>query len=329
MRWIETDDRRDPARNLALEEWCVRNLDPDPGYLLLYVNDPAVVVGKNQNVHREVDLAWTRAHGVPVLRRISGGGAVYHDPGNLNFSVLRPFRPGTKLDFDAYLEPVARALRSLGVPAERTARNDLTVGGRKISGNAQFTTVRSMFSHGTLLFDADLDAVRASLAASGEGIETRAVASRRSPVTNVRPHLPRPIDLETFRERFARAMLEGSTDPGPVRLDDDAWSEIDRLADRRYRTWEWTFGRAPRFTIRRTLDPVPGAPVVTLEVEHGVVTAARVAVGGDRRRLGHVLAHLTGARYERTALRAALDRAGVDPALDGGDAAALAAVLHP
>ena len=124
-------------------------------------------------------------------------------------------------------------------------------------------------------------------------------------------------------------MLEDSTDRGPVRLGDDAWAEIDRLADRRYRTWEWTFGRAPRFTIRRSLEPVPGAPAVTLDVEHGIVTAARVAVGGDRRRLGHLLAHLTGARYERSALREALDRAGVDLALDGGDAAALAAALHP
>ena len=328
MRWIETRDSHDPAGNLALEEWCVRNLDPEPGYLLLYVNEPAVVVGKNQNVYREVDLAWTRAHGVPVLRRISGGGAVYHDPGNLNFSVLRPFRPGARLDFDAYLEPVVQALRALGVPAERTARNDLTVGGRKISGNAQFTTVRSMFSHGTLLFDADLGAVRASLAGSGEGIETGAVPSRRSPVTNIRAHLPPPTDFADFRERFARAMLADAVPGGSVHLDAAAWAEIDGLAESRYRAWEWTYGRAPRFTIRRTLDAMPGAPAVTLEIEHGVISAARIAARGDTRRLGHLLAHLTGTRYERGALREALERAGADPGLDGGDAATLATALH-
>ena len=328
MRWIETDDARDPARNLALEEWCVRNLDPASGILLLYVNDPAVVVGKNQVVHREVDLGWTRSHGVPVLRRISGGGAVYHDPGNLNFTVLRRFRPGDTLDFDACLEPIVRALRTVGVPAERTARNDLTVGGRKISGNAQFTTVRAMFSHGTLLFDADLGAVRASLATSGDGIETRAVPSRRSPVANIRPHLPRPIELSEFRERFARALLDGTGSDGPVRLDAAAWSAIDRLAETRYRTWEWTFGRAPRFTIRRAFNAGPGAPAVTLEVENGIVTAARITAGTDSRRLGHLVAHLAGVRYEREALRDALARAGADRSIDGGDAAELAAALH-
>lgn len=323
MRWIDPGESRDPAFHLAVEEWCVRNLDPEPGYLLLYVNDPAVVVGKNQVVHVEVSLPWVRTHGVRVVRRMSGGGTVYHDPGNLNFTFFRSFRPGDRLDYAAYLDPVARALNAMGLPVERNDRNDLVLGGLKVSGNAQFTTVGSMFSHGTLLFDADLDAVRGSLDVKGVGIETRAVRSVRSSVTNLRPHLPVPMDLVAFRDRLARLLL-GDQRPDVLRLDREALDAIERLAEERYRSWDWIWGRAPRFSVRRSL----GAAEVVLEVKDGVVERVRVPSGEDRRRLGHLAAHLAGTRYDRDELRRALERADAHAALDGADAASLAASLH-
>jgi lipoate-protein ligase A len=327
MRWIDPGQSRDPAFHLAVEEWCVRNLDPEPGYLLLYVNDPCVVVGKNQVVHLEVALPWIRSHRVPVVRRISGGGTVYHDPGNLNFTFFRPFRPGDRLDYAAYLDPVARALNAMGLPVERNERNDLVLDGRKVSGNAQFTTTHAMFSHGTLLFDADLDAVRGSLAADATGIETRAVRSVRSPVANLRPHLPEPMDLETFRVRLARLLLEDDR-PDVVRLDDDALDAIRRLADDRFRTWNWTYGRAPRFTVRRSLDLGDDRAELVFEVRDGRIDTVRIPAGDDRRRLAHVAAHLTGVRYDREALHEALADADAHGALDGADPAGLAARLH-
>jgi len=328
MRRLDLGDGRDPAWNLALEEWCVRHMDPGAGVLLLYVNDPAIVVGKNQNVHLEADLAWARRRAVPVVRRISGGGTVYHDAGNLNFGFVRPYRPGTALDVAAMLEPVARALRAMGVPAERNARNDLLVDGRKVSGNAQFVSIRSMLCHGTLLFDADLDDLRAALRARTDGIDTRAVRSVPSRVTNLRPYLPAGTDLAAFRERLASELLGPDPEP-PRRLDDVERAAIERLAETRYRTWAWNHGRAPRFTVRRSLGGADEAREIALEVEAGIVRSARFAAGRDRRRLAHLAAHLTGARFDRGDLRAAFERAGADPATDGGDADALAACLAP
>jgi len=299
MRLVETRDDRDPHVNLALEEYCVRHLVDETPALLLYVNDPCVVLGKNQNPLEEIDLALVRERGITVARRISGGGAVWHDPGNLNFAFVVPYRPGTPLRRREFVAPVVRALRRMGIPAEAGERSDILVDGRKISGGAQFASARSALGHGTLLFDANLDELRAFLDADPVGVESRAVKSVRGDVANLREFLGEERAFPEFQERLAREILGEHGTVGRVRLDDEQWSEIRELADRKYRTWEWIYGRTPPFTVRRSHRLPTGEARVTVRVRRYRIEA--VELGGawpDRSAAEALSARLVGAPYE-------------------------------
>ena len=228
MRLIFNNDQTDPAMNLALEEYCVRNLDMSEPYLLLYVNDPSVIIGKHQNALAEINQPFIKENNIPVYRRISGGGAVFHDHGNLNYSFLNRFEPGQMLEFTELTRPILQALQAMGVPAELNDRNDIVADGRKISGTAQFTTVRSMFSHGTLLFDSDLPALRKALDAGKYTSRSRGVRSIPSPVANIREFLAGPLTLDQYRADMSRSIMGDSpphhsvplvvtSSPGPAR----------------------------------------------------------------------------------------------------------------
>ncbi len=257
MRLIDNHGTTDPAVNLALEEYCVRNLDMNEPYLLLYVNDPSVVVGKHQDAEAEVDPAFLQDHRIPLFRRISGGGAVYHDHGNLNYSFLNRFEPGRMLDFKRYTRPILEALQAIGVPASLNDRNDIVAAGRKISGTAQFTTVRSMFSHGTLLLNADLSRLRKVLDSPPYPPDSRGVRSLRSPVANIRDFLDAPMPMDRFRGRILDSIF-GAGRPVPTFEPTEAvWREVHALADTVYRTWDWNYGKSPRFRIPRAGDAFP------------------------------------------------------------------------
>ncbi len=312
MRLVDHRDVRDAAMNLALEEHCVRTLRGGERLLLLYVDRPAVVIGKNQNPYLEADVPWLDGNDVALLRRLSGGGAVWHDEGNLNYAFVLPYAAGTPLRFRDFALPVAEALGRMGVPAALDSRNAIVVEGLKVSGTAQFASVRSVLGHGTLLFDADLAALRRALAAGPRGIETRAVRSVRSAVTNLRPRLPAGTTIEGFRDRLAREILGTAGAPPLRRLTSSEWSEVEALAETKYRSWDWNFGRTPPFVVRRALA-IAGAGV-----------ALEVAVRDGRiERVGiEALAELLeGARYDAEEVAARLaghpDAAAVTAGLFG------------
>ena len=195
----------DPAINLALEEFCFRNLDPASDYLLFYINRPSIITGRHQNPFQECNLDLARRKDIQLVRRISGGGTVYHDRGNLNFSYITGFKE-EKLDyFKTLLKPILNTLQHLGVPAELTDKNNILVKGKKISGNSQHTNMRRMLSHGTLLFESDLEALGRALEPELVITNSRAVISIRSNVTNIVEHLRRPLEMDTFRVE----LLEG------------------------------------------------------------------------------------------------------------------------
>ena len=251
MRWLDHGDGRDPWRNLALEEYCVRRLAEQAPFVLLYVNRPAVVIGKNQNPLEEVNLSRLRHHGLPLVRRISGGGTVVHDEGNLNFCFVWPHRVGRPVRFDTDVAPVVRALRGIGAEVEVGKRHDLRVADGKISGNAQFATVRARLSHGTLLFDADLERLRDVLRVDRDDVRSRSVKSVRSEVTNLRPLLGAGFDLERFRNALLRGIVGPDLESTRVELPPGGRDEVLDLAETKYRTWEWSFGRTPPFELHR------------------------------------------------------------------------------
>lgn len=312
MRFVDNYGTTDARRNLALEEHLLRHGPADEDLLLFYVNAPAVIVGRNQNTVEEVDPAVVAARGVTVVRRLSGGGAVYHDAGNLNFSVHTAHAAERFNRYEAFVGPVVDVLRSLGIPAELGGRNDVTVEGRKVSGNAQFTTTRRMFSHGTLLVDADLDAVSAVLRPRPGKVESKGVKSVRARVANLAEFAP---GLTVGRLRgLILERLFGSADPAraPAHpLGDADWAAVDALVASRYGSDAWTYGEDPPSDVARSARTAAGELDVRLGVRGGRITAARVY--GDFQGPRDV------AELERRLVGAAYTREGVEAALAGAD----------
>jgi len=301
MVLLDNEGEVDPARNLALEEYALRELDPESSFLLLYVNRPSIVIGKNQNAFEEANLEQLRRRHLPLLRRISGGGTVYHDLGNLNFSFISRFKRGTLLRRRERLEPIVKTLRSLGAAVELSERDDIFLDGRKVSGNAQFTTTQRTLAHGTLLYSSDLDQISAALTPKRGVFTSRATASRRSPVTNLRPHIVNSApELSTLRGALILALLGQPDLSCPVRrLTAEEWAAVDRLAEEKYRSWDWNFGYFREFELRRERN-VGGIDVrMSLEVERGSIRF--ISFEGDAlapQVITTLEAQLLGARYE-------------------------------
>lgn len=268
----------DPAWNLAAEQYVFDSLPRDRAWCMLWQNDNAIIIGKHQNALAEIDQAYVESHGIRVVRRLSGGGAVYHDLGNLNFTFITDAQ-GDALDFRAFCLPVVRALASLGVTAEINGRNDITIDGCKFSGNAQYLRCGRVMHHGTILFDSDLTVVGRALRVDPEKIRSKGIASVRSRVTNVRPHLPHDADLPAFRAALLRSILaETPGEPYVFTAEDRA--AIESIRAGRYGSYAWNYGASPRCTVhkKRRFEGC-GAVEIYLDVEDGLITAA--AFQGD------------------------------------------------
>ena len=282
MRFIDNRGITDARVNLALEEYVFRHKPVDDDCLLFYVNAPAIIIGRNQNTIEEIDADVVAARGIHVVRRVSGGGAVYHDLGNLNFSFMTPDVHGRFNRYDRFLQPVLETLRALGVPAELGGRNDILVAGRKISGNAQFATPSRMFSHGTLLLDSNLDDVTAALRPKPGKVESKGVKSIRSRVANISEFLTMPLD----------------------------WAGVQKLVEDRYGNWSWNYGENPPSNVQRARRFPAGEIDVRLDVQENRIAAARIF--GDfmgREDVSALERRLVGLPYDRAAIIAALEGA--------------------
>lgn len=246
------NSNNDPTVNLALEEYCVRNLDVENEmYLLFYINEPSIIIGKHQNTIEEINKQYVDENSIKVVRRISGGGAVYHDFGNLNFSFITKYSPEFFHNFEKFTKPVVETLREMGVNAELGGRNDIVVSGRKISGNAQFTNLKSMFSHGTLLFNSNLEDVVKALNVKIDKIESKGIKSVRSRVANISEFLNESMTIHDFKERITNSIFkEYETLPLYI-LTDSEWEQVHKLSEQKYKTWEWNFGRSPEFNMQK------------------------------------------------------------------------------
>ena len=277
MFLIDNHKITDPAVNLALEEHCYRNLDPGLEYVLFYINQPSIIIGNHQNPFQEIKAGLAAQKQIHTIRRISGGGAVYHDKGNLNFSFITDFGE-EKLDyFKKLLQPVIETLKRLGVPAELADKNDIIVHGQKISGNSQHANMRRMLSHGTLLFEADLDTLRQVLKPDLQIVESRAVASIPSSVTNISSYLSRPLKMAAFMAELADGIAQFFGTMGKHRLTAADWDAVHQLAEDKYRSWEWNIGRAPAFTVIHKIK-IGGTDVgVRIRVKNAVINEVKIA----------------------------------------------------
>ncbi len=262
----------DPACNLALEQYVFDRMPRDRGYFLLWRNDNAIIVGKHQNTLAEINEEFVRDHGVQVVRRLSGGGAVYHDLGNLNFTYIVDAAQGPRLNLGLFCRPVAEALRSLGVDAQVNGRNDITVDGKKFSGNAQYVREGRVMHHGTIMFDSDLTVLGQALKVDREKIAAKGVKSVQSRVTNLRPYLPPEITLEAFKSGLVESVSRAQPMERYVLTAADM-AAVEALRRERYGTWEWNYGASPACSIlRRRRVEGCGTVEAYLRTDHGRIT---------------------------------------------------------
>jgi lipoate-protein ligase A len=311
MLLIDTQSVRDPAMNLALEEVLMRRFQGGEPLLFFYVNDPAVVIGRNQVPYVEANMQHVMRWRATVVRRMSGGGAVYHDPGNLNFGLLQgrgadPFpSPG-----DA-VRPVLNSLKALGLPAELNARHDILVDGMKVTGTAQYRAQRKCLTHGTLLVSADLDRLQQVLASDSDVPVCRGRGSVRSPVGNLIRYRP-DLTIAAVRAALIQSFAAYHGPVMPVVPDPADWSAARELARSKYRSWEWTVGRAPEFQLRRQARLPWGRSEALMQIRHGRV--ARIALTlpqGAPAVLSQVAAHLEGRRYHPGVVARAVQAVGL------------------
>ena len=305
VHYLETGSV-DPCYNLALEQYVLEHRT-EGDWLLLWQNANTVVIGLNQNTAEEIDAAFVQEHGITVVRRMTGGGAVYHDLGNLNYSFISDLGNAEELTIRRFTEPVCRALAAMGVAAETSGRNDILVAGKKVSGVAQRIAGGRILHHGTLLFDSDPAMITGALKADPAKFSSKSVKSVRSRVGNIRDYLPEGADLAQFRAR----LLQELTRDGLVRetLAEEELASVRKLADEKYRSWDWTYGHSPDYACRSRARFPGGTLEVRTDIRKGLIED--IVFYGDfmaTAPLTELREALRGTRAERSALDAVLSR---------------------
>jgi len=272
--YIESTSRN-PYYNLALEDYVFSSMDASESYFMLWQNSNTIVVGKYQNTAEEVNQKVVDEQGIRVVRRLSGGGAVYHDDGNLNFTFIMNKPRNKDFDFSSFVEPIIEALQDLDVDAEFSGRNDITIKGLKISGNSQYVKGERVLHHGCIMLDSNLERVKDALTVREAKFESRSVKSVRSRVTTINANAPHKITMEEFKDAIKkRVFLNENVTEYILNECDEA--SIERLMKDKYETWEWNYGFNKEYSLRREKKFNSGLVSVDMEVEHGRIRDIRI-----------------------------------------------------
>jgi len=273
MIYIESSST-DPCYNLALEEYVFEKMDRSKSVFMLWQNDNAIVVGKYQNTAEEINQAAVDANHTKVVRRLSGGGAVYHDSGNLNFTIITDQNDLEDFNFRIFVEPVVNALSRIGVSAQFNGRNDITIDGMKFSGNSQYIKHGRVLHHGCIMLDSNIDTVSEMLRPSEAKFESRADKSVISRVTTINAHAPHPLLMSEFKELLKKEI--SLTEPlEAITLTPEQKECIYSLRDNKYSTWEWNYGRSPAYNVRKERKFPSGLVSVYMQVEEGCIESIR------------------------------------------------------
>lgn len=312
MLFVDNQNFTDPRLNLALEEFLLRHVQIEEPILLFYINEPAVIIGRNQNTLEEVDPEYVKEHGIHLVRRLSGGGAVYHDLGNLNFSFITQGQRDLH-NFARFTEPVIRVLNDIGLNAELRGRSDIFAAGKKISGNAQYASRGRMFSHGTILFDSNLTELLKAINPRQLKIESKAVQSIRNHVTNIRELLPEDMDITQFKQTLLHGIFATNEIP-TYELSASEWEQVAQIAAETYNTWEWNIGRSPKFNVQKSERYAVGKIDLRIDVEKGRIRGLKIY--GDfagQKEVTELESYLIGVRYDRDSLQSALSDQNLSP----------------
>lgn len=275
MKYI-VNTSNDPAYNVALEAYAFQKLTDIDEIFILWINEPAIIIGRHQNTIQEINKEFIDKNGIHVVRRLSGGGAVYHDLNNLNYTIISNNTQEGAFDFQTFSKPVIDTLAKLGVKAESTGRNDLEINGQKFAGNAQAYYKGRMMHHGCLLFDVDMSVLGQALKVSKDKIESKGIKSVRARVTNIVDHLSDKITVQEFSDAILAQMKEEYPEMDEYVLSDAELSEIQAMRDNQFATWDWTYGKAPEYTIERGVRYPAGKITTYANVENSTIKSVKI-----------------------------------------------------
>ncbi len=297
----------DPYFNIATDEYIFKHIKED--CFMLWRNDNAIIVGKHQNTLAEINIDYVEQQGIKVVRRLSGGGAVYHDLGNLNFSFTRTGDDSNLVDFKRYTLPIIEVLQSLGVNAKFEGRNDLTIDGKKFSGNAEHVFKNKVLHHGTLLYSSEMKNVGGALKVSPLKYKDRAIKSIPKRITNITEHLKEPLSLDAFTDKIMDYILANFKDAKLYEFTDQDIAAIQKIRDEKYAKWEWNFGHSPNYNFKQGVKTTGGVIEMNLDVKKGIIEAAKIE--GDFfhiKDIEVVEKALVGTSHDKKAIEAKLDQ---------------------
>ena len=314
MRYIKNPSTN-PYYNMAFDEYCLESLSIDEPVFFLWQNRPAVIVGFNQEVNTEVNLDYLKENGIDLVRRVTGGGAVYHDLGNLNYTIVGRSED-LERDYPEYASIMAKALQKLGVPATLSGRNDILVEGRKVSGFAKRVCKNRLMVHGTLMYNVDVDVLTKVLNPSNTKLQSKGIASVRSRVANLCEYLPNVPDIQTFSKQLEEILSHHYQDT-EYQLSEEDLANIQQLTDKKFATWEWNYGRSPKATLTHSARLACGTVEIHLTLAENRIASCRF--GGDF--LGNLPASdvekaLTGIPYEINEIRKCLSKIEINRYFD-------------
>ncbi len=299
----------DPEYNLSFEEYLFKYLPlEETEYVTLWQNEPAVIIGKNQNAWAEINQKYIEENNIKVVRRITGGGAVYHDLGNLNFSFITKDRAGGKIDFSSYYKPIVSALRAMGVQAELSGRNDITVDGKKVIGASQSIWRGRVLSNGCILFDVRMESLASALNVRPEKLITKGIESVRARVSNIKPYLGGDQDVYDFKALLLQEIFKQfQEEPKEYRLTEHDHREILKIKEARFGRMEWNWGRSPKGSLKNGAKYPFGWVEIVAELIGGKLSD--VSILGDffgTEDAAEIAQALNGTDYDKQAIEAVL-----------------------
>lgn len=267
----------DPYFNIATDEYILKHIEED--CFMLWRNDNAIIVGKYQNTLAEINYDYVKANNIAVVRRISGGGAVYHDLGNLNFSFTHSGKDKNLTDFQKFTQPIIDVIRSLDIDARFEGKNDLMIDGRKFSGNAAHVYKNKILHHGTILYSSKMRNVSEALRINPVKYQDKAVKSVPKRVTNISEHLKEPLSLEDFTKKLMDYVIDTTPGSRLYSFTEEDIRQIQKLRDKKFATNEWNYGQSPDYSFKKSIRTPGGVLEMNLEVKHGIIE--KVKIFGD------------------------------------------------